>query len=101
MNRLICEAIINKQIITFEYDFGVRTVEPFRLGISTQQNKVLRAFQLKNSNKPYIEQNWRLFDLSKIRKVDFNGRLFSEIRAGYGAEDKDMIKPYICEVRPY
>jgi predicted DNA-binding transcriptional regulator YafY len=100
MDRFICEAIKNKQIITFEYDNGIRTVEPFRLGMSTQHNNVLRAFQLKNASKPFIEQNWRLFDLSKIRRLELSGDIFNRNREGYGIEDKDMIK-YICEVKFY
>jgi hypothetical protein len=101
MDRLICEAIIYKQIITFQYEFGVRIVEPFRLGISTQQNKVLRAFQLKNSNKIYEKENWRLFDLSKITKIQLTSDYFSGLRQDYGYEDNAMIRPYICEVKRY
>jgi hypothetical protein len=101
MDRLICEAIIYKQIITFEYDFGVRTVEPFRLGISTQQNKVLRAFQLKNTNNIYAKQEWRLFDLSKIKRIQLSSDHFNGLRNDYGFEDKALTRPYICEVNRY
>lgn len=101
MDRLICEAITNKQIITFEYDFGVRTVEPFRLGISMQQNKLLRAFQLKNSSKISEKQGWKLFDLSKIKRVQITLDHFNGLRNDYGFEDKAMIRPYICEVSRY
>lgn len=101
MDRLICDAIKNKQIITFEYEFGVRIVEPYRLGLSTQQNKVLRAFQLRNSNKIYENQEWRLFSLSKIRKIQLSSNHFNGLRNDYGFEDKAMTRPYVCEVNRY
>ncbi|QGQ97551.1 hypothetical protein EHS13_23005 [Paenibacillus psychroresistens] len=101
MDRIICEAIKNKQIIIFEYDNGIRTVEPFRLGISTQNNKVLRAFQLKNSNESFEKQNWRLFDLSKIHRTQLTLNYFSGLRHDFGYEDTAMIRPYICEITRY
>jgi hypothetical protein len=101
MDRLICEAIKNKQIIIFEYDMGVKTVEPFRLGISTQQNKLLRAFQLKNSSKINEKQGWKLFDLSKIKRVQITSDHFTGLRNDNGFEDRAMTRPYICEVNRY
>lgn len=101
MDSLICTAIGNKQIITFEYEQELRIVEPYRVGISTKQNKVLRAFQLKNSNKPNEKPDWRLFDLSRIRRIQLLPDYYTNLRTGYGFEDKQMIRPYICEVGRY
>jgi hypothetical protein len=100
MERIICEAIKNKQIITFEYNYGIRTVEPFLLGISTQENKVLRAFQLKNSNKLQEKSVWRMFDLSGIKRIQLTTDHFNGIRNDYNKNDKAM-KKIICELRLY
>jgi predicted DNA-binding transcriptional regulator YafY len=101
MDTIICEAIKNKQIITFEYELQLRTVEPYRLGISTKHNKVLRCFQLKNSSKLYEKPDWRLFDLSNIKRIQLTSDSFRSIRSDYGSSDKSMIRPYICEVSRY
>jgi hypothetical protein len=95
MNILIIEAIRKKQLIRFEYDFGVRIVEPYRYGRSVIGDKdLLRAYQLKNSLKVIGAEVWRLFDLSKMNHIEILPDFFSRIRQDYGYEDEAIMKTY-------
>ena len=47
MNATLCDAIRDRKIVKFHYDYdrGMRTVEPFCYGVSTSGNDVLRGYQ--------------------------------------------------------
>ncbi len=59
---LLCRAITDKHLVQFKYDGRSRIVEPFCCGISTDENYVLRGFQIRGSDKtkPLC---WRLYEL--------------------------------------
>jgi predicted DNA-binding transcriptional regulator YafY len=99
MNTQIQSAINNKKRIQFEYDGAVRIVEPYRYGRSAKKDKdLLRAFQLKNLSKLFEKEGWRLFDVSKISRLEIFNEQFHSIRLDYGYEDDAMIKPYYSEI---
>ncbi|VVB91529.1 Uncharacterised protein [uncultured archaeon] len=47
MKPLICTAISSKKIISFYYNGGFRTLEPFCYGVSPAGIEVLRAYPIR------------------------------------------------------
>jgi hypothetical protein len=100
MNMIIIEAIMKKLFIRFEYDFGVRIVEPYRYGRSVKGDKdLLRAYQLKNSNKTLGVEGWRLFDSSIMKRIEVLPECFEKIRIGCNFEDDALMKTYYAELK--
>jgi predicted DNA-binding transcriptional regulator YafY len=99
MNLLICEAIRNKQQIRFEYEHSLRIIKPFRYGRSVKGDKdFLRAYQLKNSIKLVDSVGWRLFDLTKIHRLEILAEYIERNRPNYSYDDEAMLKPYYAEI---
>ena len=51
MNGVICQAIQEKRILTFEYDGYPRIVEPHAHGVTSKGNEALRCYQTAGGSK--------------------------------------------------
>lgn len=88
---LLCRAITDKRLVQFKYDGRSRIVEPFCCGISTDENYVLRGFQIRGSDKtkPLC---WRLYELSEISQLSVTQHSFKGKRADYNPVDNAINK---------
>ncbi|QXV66448.1 hypothetical protein INP83_05020 [Mucilaginibacter sp. 21P] len=96
MITLLTKAIQSQFLIEFEYDGGIRVVEPHCHGLSLKGNHVLRAYQVDgySSTGAY---GWKLYDISKVTTIIIREDIFPSVRTGYSKGDKGMISIY-CEL---
>lgn len=97
MNTTICSAIRSKQIITFYYDGGERSVEPFCYGVSSAGNEVLRGFQIGGYSESGNPVGWKLFRVDEISRIVLTNNTFQGNRPFYNPNDKAMTTIY-CHV---
>jgi predicted DNA-binding transcriptional regulator YafY len=98
----IKRAILNKLVCIIDYrdsgnhvDDGIRTIEPYRIGINRQGNTVLRAWMKTGTSKtgkvnPDLVPGWRLYRIDRIYNIDIIADTFTTPRKGYGDDDKKM-----------
>ena len=97
MNQNICFAIQAKRIIAFNYDGGLRKIEPYCYGLTKKGNEVLRAFQISGSSRSGNPIGWKLFTLSKISNLKILDETFHSIRRDYNPNDSVMSKIF-CKI---
>lgn len=97
MNSDICNAIRNKDIISFNYDGGIRIVEPYCYGVSTAGNLVLRCFQIDGYSLSGKPMGWKLFKIGEMSSISLTEKKIFNIRSGYNPNDKGMIR-IICNI---
>ena len=93
MIAIITDAIEQKLLLEFQYDGGIRIVEPYCHGLSSKGNHVLRAFQVDGYSSSG-QMGWKLYDMSKSSGLLVSGEAFSVIRPGYSRGDKGIITIY-------
>lgn len=86
---LLCRAIADRHLVQFSYDGRARIVEPFRCGISSAENYVLRGFQIRGTDKTKF-LCWRLYELSAMSQLSVTRHCFSGKREEYNSEDSAM-----------
>lgn len=97
MNRLICEAISTRAVISFNYDGGMRIVEPHCHGISTKGKEAMRGFQIKGTSQSGEFYGWKLFTVAKIGNLRILDQTFEKNRSGYNPNDS-MMQQICCHV---
>ncbi|MHA1439758.1 MAG: hypothetical protein ACTSPD_19595 [Promethearchaeota archaeon] len=97
MNQVICIAIENRRIISFNYDGGNRVVEPYCYGISSTGEELLRSFQIRGFSRSRNPSGWKLFKISKITKLTITDDKFEKNRPKYNPKDPAM-KRIFCKV---
>lgn len=90
MNQEICKAIEDKNIVTFSYDGGSRTIEPHCYGISSKGNELLRAYQTGGYSESGNPVGWKLFTVNKISNLEVSTDTFGGPRPQYNPNDKAM-----------
>ena len=103
--EILKDAIDNKFECILDYrdpsnhvDNGIRTIEPYKIGINKQGNTVLRAWMESGISKtgkvnPELVPGWRLYRIDRIFKVDVTHSTFTTPRKGYNPDgDKKMDK---------
>lgn len=93
----ICEAIEGRDVIQFQYDGGLRIVEPFCYGESSKGNLVLRGFQIDGFSSSGASTGWKLFKKDEMHDISLYGIKFTQIRPHYNPNDKGMVR-IICNV---
>ena len=97
MQKIICNAISNKQMLRINYDDkGEREIEPYCLGISKTGKTVLRAYQIIGDSKSGETDGWKLFDVEKINSISEPYSSFSD-RPEYNSNDSVMDR-IICNI---
>jgi hypothetical protein len=97
MNQIICQAIKERDILTFFYDGYYRTVEPHAYGITTANNEALRCYQTAGTSRSGTVPGWHLMLIEKISSLVVVPEKFAGPRPGYQREDKDM-PTIFCEL---
>ena len=86
MQDVICNAIHNKEIISFHYKYKTRVVEPHLLGYDSDGDLTLSAWQLSGGSA----EGWRDFHVSKISGIATTGENFQRARPGYNPMDETL-----------
>ncbi len=98
MNATLCDAIRNRKIVKFHYDYdrGMRTVEPYWYGVSKAGNDVLRAYQTGGYSVSGDVPFWKLFQLDGVSALSVDTESFTGDRHDYNASDSAMTQVYCC-----
>lgn len=97
LNQHICNAIQNRQTLTFSYHGFPRTVEPHAYGVDQNGHDVIRAYQVGGSSESGEYRGWKLFHVVEMFSLTLQQNTFSKPRDGYKRGDKGMARIY-CEL---
>lgn len=86
----ICDAILSRSVIIFNYDGGHRVVEPHCHGYSRKGKELLRGYQVSGFSQSGQSAGWKLFDLSKATGLRTTGESFDTDRPQYNPDDPAM-----------
>jgi hypothetical protein len=92
VNKLICDAIAAKLVITFVYEGKLRSAEPHLLGYSTRGILTLSAWQLSGGSA----EAWRVYHCAKISNVTVTPQSFSAARTGYNPNGASFTSVICC-----
>ncbi|BBB91870.1 MAG TPA: hypothetical protein PKA28_08120 [Methylomusa anaerophila] len=96
MNAIIYSAILENQVLKFDYEGGVHTVEPFCYGVSSVGEPVLQAYQIAGGNNPNDAIGWRLFKVSGMTNIATIDKKFNPRKDGYSSNP--AISKIFCAV---
>lgn len=96
MNASICEAISNREALSFYYDGGSRTAEPHCHGVSRDGNELLRAYQTGGYSSSGNPVGWKLFRVDGMSSVASTGDVFPSNRPQYNPDDSHMSTICCC-----
>ena len=85
---VLCEAIKDREIVTFFYDGSIRTVEPHLVGYGTTKSMTLSAWQLAGETGT----GWRRFLVSNMSAPTKTGTHFQHARPHYNPNDATMAR---------
>lgn len=90
MNKLIIDAITNKQLIDLHYSGYSRTVEPHAYGVDKNGVEKLRCYQVAGGSASHDPVNWKILTVDEMFSVHTTGRGFAGARLDYKRGDKAM-----------
>jgi predicted DNA-binding transcriptional regulator YafY len=95
---VLIAAIEGHHLVSLWYDPGVRVVEPYVLGYGSDDQALLRAFQVWGASASGRPIDWKLFRLDRIRDAKLNGRRFRRPRPNYQRDDSAMTRGIITQL---
>lgn len=95
--RVICDAIADRTLLTFEYDGHPRIVAPYVHGVGQRNGDVLRAVQVGGWSRSGQFGVGKLWTIAKIVGVRSTGEPFAPDDPAYKPEDTAMIRIH-CRV---
>jgi len=97
MNALICQAIREMRVLSFNYDGFLRIVEPHAYGITTKGNEALRCYQTGGGSSSGSVPGWHIMKISKMLNLSLLTEKFDSSRPGYKRGDRGLNVIY-CEL---
>ena len=97
IQRSLCEAINNHQIVQFYYEGHLRIVEPHLVREKTSGNICLSAWQVGGYSESDRQPPWRNYVLDNITQLALTNDKFSGSRPGYNPNDRTMSR-IICRL---
>jgi predicted DNA-binding transcriptional regulator YafY len=98
MLPILVEAIKGRRLVSIWYGPGVRVIEPHALGVGSDGQLLLRAFQVAGASASGQSTHWKLFRLDRIRDAKLNGGSFKKPRPEYQRDDRAMTRGIIAQV---
>lgn len=83
---VICDAIKNRRVLSFSYEFKTRRVEPHLLGHDKDGDLTLSCWQLSGGSGT----GFRDFHVAKLTALSITEDGFEGPRRGYNPNDKTM-----------
>lgn len=96
----IISAIRRKSVLGFYYNGKQRMVEPQTYGLSAAGREVLRAHERSVANGPKPSGMAKLFDVSKISKLQETGLRFAEALPAHNPDDSAMVEIFATLPKP-
>jgi hypothetical protein len=90
MNPSVCSAIAGRAVVRFQYDGGLRIVEPHCHGMSPAGNEVLRGYQIGGFSASGSAVGWRLFEVPRLSGWIQTDDTFLTNSPGYNPNDRGM-----------
>ena len=98
MNLLLCSAIRHRRLVTFYYDGGRRTVEPYRHGTSEAGHDLLRGYQAAGYSRSGAPQGWKMFRLDELSGLAMTDEVFANIRPEYDPSREEKMATIYCRI---
>ena len=98
MNRLLCSAIRNRRVVTFYYDGGRRTVEPFCHGASQAGHDLLRGYQTAGFSRSGAPHAWKMFRVEELSGLAMTDQVFRDTRAEYDPDREEKMATIYCRI---
>lgn len=87
---LLRNAIQEQLCIEVNYFPGRRILEPHAFGISSEGNRLLRAFQTSGASSTGEHMGWKLMRVDRIENIVVLSSTFQSPRLGYRKGDSAM-----------
>jgi predicted DNA-binding transcriptional regulator YafY len=98
LQQILITAIEGRRLVSIWYDPGVRVVEPHALGVGSDGQLLLRAFQVFGASASDQPVHWKLFRLDRMRNAKLNGESFKKPRPEYKRDDPVMTRGIIAQI---
>lgn len=98
MRDIVTTAINRLKRLTIWYEPGARVIEPHCLGIGTDGQVLLRAFQTEGASSSGEHSHWKLFRLDRVKRVEQLTEGFDGPREGYKRGDRAMKSGIISQL---
>ena len=96
--ELLCHAIEEERVVTFNYNWRVREGEPYLVGTHKDEEELMvRVFQTGGESISGGLPDWRLFRLGRISNLELSDESFRPRRSQYEPNDPDLLEP-VCKV---
>ncbi|MEP1931300.1 MAG: WYL domain-containing protein [Roseibium sp.] len=92
----LCEAIKNRQVVSFTYEHRVRTVEPHLVGYDGDGDLTLSAWQLSGGSGV----GWRDFHVSKLTGLATTGQTLPKRATGLQSKGRNFEPGGVPPVAP-
>ena len=98
MNPLLCSAIRYRRIVTFYYDGGRRTVEPYCHGASEAGHELLRGYPTAGYSRSGAPQGWKMFRLDELSGLALTDKVFATNRLEYDPCREEKMTTIYCRI---
>ena len=98
MNLLLCSAIRSRRLVTFSYDGGRRTVEPYCHGASEVGHELLRGYQTAGYSRSGVSQGWKMFRLEELSGLAMTSEVFADTRPEYDPMREEKMATVFCRI---
>ena len=99
VNPLLCSAIRHRRLITFYYDGGRRTVEPYSHGSSAAGHDLLSGYQTAGHSTSGTPLGWKMFRLDELSGLAMTDQVFAENRPEYDPSRDDKMATIYCRIQ--
>jgi hypothetical protein len=98
MNVVLCTAIRSRRVVTFYYDGGRRTVEPYCYGASGAGHDLLRGYQTAGYSRSGASRGWKMFRVEELSGLAMTDEVFAAIRPEYDPKREEKMATIYCRV---
>jgi hypothetical protein len=98
MRDILVAAINGRLLVAVWYLPGLRVIEPHALGLGSDGQLLLRAFQVEGASASGEHINWKLFRIDRMRDVSHHGPGFAGPRPEYKQNDRAMKRGIIAQL---
>lgn len=98
MLAFLTSAINERRTICISYDPGDRTIEPHALGVGSDGQVLLRAFQTEGATLSGESPGWKLFRVDRFNGPPSPVGSFYGPRPGYNRDDRAMKRRIIAQL---
>lgn len=96
MENLICAAIAERKIVSFEYKSRERTVEPHLVGYTKKGELALSAWFLHGGSDSDEGEGWRAYILAEMSSFKVLKKTFDGPRPGYKSDGGKSFQNIRC-----